>query len=503
MIPSHRHNIRHYVNTVTCVILVYTVYAQTASQAPRYTPEVTAVWRAWETVDTLNNAQWSAYALDCRTGEVLLDYHSGLSLAPASGLKTIPVGAALHYLGAEYRFKTRLYTSGRVDGRGVLDGDVIIVGGGDPTLGSDKVPGSQSLDLLMSSWVAAVQKAGIRHIMGSVVADNSLLEEQAVPDYWPWTDIGNYYGAGTSSLCIHDNLYHLFFRPGNRPGETAVVLRTVPEIPGLSFTNYMRTGPPGSGDNGYIFCAPRQYEAVLRGTIPAGGEEFSIKGSIPDPARFAAQMLTESLQLAGITVDGPPGVAYENRMKDGGQVLHETVSPPLKEIVPVVQQLSVNLYTEQLLKTIALVRTGTGSTANGIAVLATWLDSLGVPTRGLSLVDGSGLSRQNLVTTQLMGTYLNRMSRHPVFPVFYESFSIAGDPDDPGYVKKVGRGTAVAMNARIKTGYISAVRSFSGYVHTRSGDPVAYSLICNNYLVRTPVIDRYFETLLNHLASRP
>jgi len=163
-----------------------------------------------------------------------------------------------------------------------LNGNIYIVGSGDPTLGSSDFMDSLSLDKLMNNWVEAIKKVGIKKINGGVISDNLLFEEQAIPDDWVWTDIGNYYGTGTNSLCINDNLYFLYFKPNEKVGGKAKVIKTEPKIKNLKFTNYMKTGERGSGDNGYIFCAPKQYNAILRGTNPTrSNKSFQSKVQFP------------------------------------------------------------------------------------------------------------------------------------------------------------------------------------------------------------------------------
>ncbi len=452
------------------------------------------------TDDTLSRAQWSVYAEYCDSGEQIIDLNPDDALAPASSLKIVATGLALDKLGPEYRFVTRLYYDGNINRKGTLDGNLYLAGGGDPTLGSVQLEGATPLDSLLDIWTTAVSAAGIKRINGTVIADVSLFEEQAVPDYWPWTDIGNYYGAGTSALCIHDNLYFLTFKPGLNVGDPAKVIKVEPQIPGLQFINNMKTGSIGSGDNGYIFCGPKQYTAVLRGTVPAGVDEFTIKGSIPDPALFAAQALSGELRRNGIKIITDPVVDYDSQKYDSSHLISKIASPPLSEIVTFTNRKSVNLNTEQLLLAVARQETGTGSREAGLELVETILDSLGIETLGWQLFDASGLSRTNRVSARQLSTWLTAMSKTQSFGPYYESFSVAGDPEGIGYVKSFGKGTALAYNGRIKTGMISGVRSHSGYLHTQSGRLVSFALICNNYPVSTRTINRIHETILVELA---
>lgn len=451
--------------------------------------------------EILDHSQWSVYAEYAENEKIILDHNSEFSLAPASCQKVIPTAMALYYLGEDFKYKTKIYYDGEISNNGVLNGNVYIVGSGDPTLGSDKVDGSLSLENLMNEWVKAIKKVGIKKIFGSIISDNLLFEEQAIPDDWVWTDIGNYYGTGTSSLCINDNLYYLYFKPNESVGKKAEVIRIEPKIENLKFTNYMKTGKEGSGDNGYIFCAPKQYNAILRGTIPQGESEFSIKGSMPDPALFTAQYFTKFLENNGIKV-AKSGKKLKSSIKyDERKIIHITYSPPMGKIIEITNKLSVNLYTEQLLKTVGYFKKGKGSWDAGIEIINDFFREHEVDISGLSLKDGSGLSRTNQVTTKILSKLLSIMSRQKNFDIYYNSFSTAGDKNDLGYLKKFGLESKVQNNAKIKTGLINGVRSHSGYVHSKSGKLITFSLIVNNYNCSVSDINKLHEKVVEMLAD--
>ncbi len=451
----------------------------------------------------LKHAQWSAYAEYADTGETIVDFNGYKSLAPASGLKVITTGVALILLGEDFRFETNLYYDGKVSDTGVLHGNIFIVGGGDPTLGSDQVKGSPGLEKVMHTWAGTIKKMGINRITGNVTVDTSFFDQKPVPDFWVWSDIGNYFGAGTSALCIHDNLYKLYFKPGSRAGDIAEIVRAEPRITNLEFDNHMRTGKRGSGDNGYIYCAPKQWVATLRGTIPAGVKEFAIKGSIPDPPLFAAQYLKELLERSHIQVSGAATVTNRQKNYPHEKKICSTFSLPFTEIIKIINKKSINLYAEQLVKTIARKGTGTGSTRIGIAIIGKTLKSLGIDTGGLSLFDGSGLSRNTMVTTRMCAGFLSAMVKQKAFDTFYDSLSVAGDKADTGHVKRFGAGTPVAFNARVKTGYMKGVRSHSGYISSSTGRLISFSLISNNFSSPVKGIDAIHESVLVELVKLP
>ncbi len=447
------------------------------------------------------NGSWSLYAEDIDNNKTIIDLESNRALAPASCQKLITTSAGLKLLGKDYRYETKIFYAGQIDISGTLFGDIFIVGNGDPTLGSGLKDEWIKLDSLMSIWTKAIKDKGIKRIEGAVIADDSYFNNVSVPDNWFWVDIGNYYGAGTSALTINNNLYYLYFKPAENAGGNAEVLYTVPEIPNLTFNNFMLTGEKGSGDNGYIYCAPGQFNATLRGTIPAGVKEFSIKGSIPDPALFAAQYFSKKLSASGIKVTGTPIKIDTSVYYDEQKRICSTISPELKDIIFVINKRSNNLFTEQLLKTIAKVKTGTGSFEKGIETVVNFLDENNLPANGVNLSDGCGLSHANTVTAKLFVKLLSYNYRQDYFPEFYNSLGIAGDKNDFGYFGKYGENTVIANNARIKDGYIQNVRSHSGYIKTKSGRMIAFSFIANNYHGSSRSVDETHLKLLIELAN--
>jgi len=449
----------------------------------------------------LRHATWALYAEDIESGKVLVNTNAEKSLAPASGLKLFTSAAALELLGSDFKFETQLFYRGRLAANGQLDGDIIIRGSGDPTLGSALVPGSMTMEDLLQNWVKTIRNAGIRSISGSVIADATLFEDSPIPGNWLWVDMGNYYGTGVSALSINDNLYTLVFQPGIKPGSPAKVLRTEPKLPKLQFDNQMLTGKPGSGDNGYIFRAPNANIATLRGTIPAGVDEFSIKGSLPDPAFLYANTLRDHLNQNGITVYRPAQKINKSIHYNDVTLLVSTYSPRLSEIVEVLNKRSVNHIAEQLLFALSVDSIRSGKRAVGLKRIKKFLTGLSIDTGALNLEDGSGLSPNNLISAKMMAQLLGKMEKRRSFEAFYNSMSLAGDPDDVGFFKSFGRNSVIEKKCRIKSGLIQGVRSHSGYLTTKSGRLIAFSFIANNLTKSYRKIDKIHETLLVHLAE--
>lgn len=419
-----------------------------------------------EEMRAIDHAIVSVYAVRSATGEVLADQNSNLSLMPASCLKIATTAAALHLLGADHRFETELEYDGFIDQAKTLHGNLYIRGGGDPCLGSDRaLPWKKQLE----TWVEAIQKLGIRKIEGKVIGDATKWETALAVPSWTWEDLGNYYGAGACALSFHENCYSLFFKPGARVGDPATIVRAEPPLPTLTFQNEVKTGPEGSGDGACIYGSEFSSIQFVRGTIPAGVKEFAIKGAIPDPATTCAELLTKQLQKKNISI------GEQELTPQGARVaFHTTYSPTVGEIVHWTNQESINLYAEHLCKKIGEAAHRDGSTAAGIKAITAFWNSQNIDLGGFNLVDGSGLSRKNLITTKQLVRMLLTMKRSHFFPIFFESLPQEG-------------------LAKAKSGSMSLIRGCVGF----TGD-VAFAILINQCPNRQ-MMDEKIDSILSQI----
>ncbi len=418
--------------------------------------------------------------VDIATGKTIAQYNSGKSLMPASILKILTTSTTLGILGGDYRFKTELSYTGSIDETGTLVGDMYITGYGDPTLGSDRW---ESLQSVMGKFAGAVYKTGIKCIEGSLIGDGSYFESEVSPPGWQWQDLGNYYGTGAWGLNINENLYKLTFAQTPKEGQRPRITGIYPEIEGLSFVNELTSGATGSGDNAYIYGAPYSDMRFVRGTIPRGKGSFSIKGAIPNAPLFAAQYLGKLLDEEGInpTKGVYSDFSYPGKisLRKARKKIYTHTSPPLREIVDVTNHKSINLFCEVMLKTLGVQPGKAGSTNEGLRRVRAYWEERGLSFDGVTLVDGSGLSRTNLITANFMAKLLRKIAlNESLYADFYPSLSIAGKT---GYVQSILKNTKAAGNLRAKTGTMESVRSFAGYATMNDGRKVSYCIIVNNF----------------------
>lgn len=412
--------------------------------------------------------------VDLNSGEVLLSLNPEQTLVPASVLKLVTTATALEVLSHEQTFSTTLAYTGEVDENGVLHGDLIIVGGGDPAMSSREFP--THYGDIMERFAGAVKAAGIKSIEGKVVGDASLFGEIIIPDTWIWEDIGNYYGAAAAALNIFDNSYNISFATDS-VGSPARLLKIDPEIPGLTFDNRV-VAASDHRDNAYVYGTYLSDKRMIRGTIPANREAFTIRGAIPDPALLAAHQLTHSLRKSGIDVSGEPSSTYTKINVPISNTILEIKSPTLAELVSVTNMKSHNLFAETLLLHLSPPKNEASSELTGDFITTFW-DEKGMSTGGMFLADGSGLSRVNGITAGQTIFVLKYMFQKSKFAEeFRQSFPVAGVS---GNLLNFGKGTILENNLAAKSGSMARVLNYAGYFKTQSGREAAFVVMVNNY----------------------
>jgi len=423
-------------------------------------------------------ASISLTVLDAKTGEQLFAANPNMGLATASTLKTITTITAFNILGKDYQYTTNLNYNGSID-NGTLNGDVIIKGSGDPTLGSWRYPETRE-HAVLTVWVDAIRKAGIKHINGRIIGDDSAFGTASIPDGWIWQDIGNYYGAGTSGLCWRENQFDIKLKTGSI-GTAVGVLRTVPDVPYLNIKSELTNAEAGTGDRSYAFLPVNNNVMYLRGTYAQDQSKKSISVAVPDPAYDVAYRLVDTLKRLGVDVaGGPVSVRTLPQAPTGSNLLVSYSSPKLSQIIYWLNQRSINLYAEQVLKTIALASGKPVTTANGVAVEQEFWKAKGIDPHSLNIVDGSGLSPGDRVTTLTMATILQSAKAAPWFPEFYESL--------PTY-----------NNTKMKSGSINNVLTYAGFQLSKDGHEYCFSIMVNNYSGSTSGIKQKMFQVLDEL----
>jgi D-alanyl-D-alanine carboxypeptidase/D-alanyl-D-alanine-endopeptidase (penicillin-binding protein 4) len=426
---------------------------------------------------SIQHASVSLCIIDANTGEIIAEHESRKSLSQASVMKLITSAAALEILGPDYTFKTIIGYTGEINRKhGILNGDIIIKGGGDPALASENFP--DHYINIFNQWVEDINNIGIRRINGGVITDDSYYDYQPVPPGWNWEDIGNYYGAGVYGLSIFDNTIKIHFKTGEE-GSVPVITGIFPEESGMELVNYLTAS--GTSDQGYVFSSPYSQSGWIAGTIPVNREDFVLKASAQDPPLLAARILSDRLSEAGIKVRNEPTTSRIFPLTAGDHLKHisTTVSPPLSAIIEVLNHESVNLYAEHLLKELGKVARGDGSITSGKMVVNEFLDTIGVEKQGMFIDDGSGLSPQDAINSRGLVTVLYYMRNNGrYFDDYLRSLPEAGKE---GTLKSYFRDEVFENRLKAKSGSMTRVRSYAGYFETYSGREMMFSIIVDNF----------------------
>lgn len=449
--------------------------------------------------EELENASISFYALDLDSNKIVSGIASRKSLVPASTMKLVTTATALEMMGSGKRFTTLIKYSGEIDTNCVLNGDIYIVGGGDPCLGSPRY--SKHYGNFMNKWATEILNLGIDSINGRVIADATIFNEQMIPATWIWGDLGNYYGAGPCGLSIYENMCRLTLQSG-RKGDSTVITCINPYVPNLAFDNYVKSMVTKK-DESYIFGAPYQEDRIIKGGIPTNKDEFEVRGSIPDPAFLTAFELDMELRSIGVKL--AETATTVRKMKASGtyqknkrKVITTTRSPRLSSIIDATNMYSINLYAEHLMNQIGVFRYKSGDTGSGTYATQEFWKKKELDVNGFYVNDGSGLSRFNAVNARQLVGILKHMYESKNYKVFLNSLPVAGKS---GTLRNVGKGTAASGRVKAKSGYMTRVRSYAGYVKTKNKRNIAFALIVNNYNCTPYQMKKKMEKIMVKLAE--
>lgn len=454
------------------------------------------------------------------TGKVLFEENAAKLLRPASNMKLYTVATALDRLSPDFRFTTSVYAPGKPDSSGVVRGDLIVFGRGDPSMAARFNNGDyfKGINELASKIVAA----GVKTVEGDLVGDESFFTGSQYGSGWEWEDLTWYYGAEVSALTVNDNALDLFVKPNPQVGKPAIVT-TGPPDPLLTIANEVTTAPAGTRRQISIHRGLGKDTLEIRGSIAVDDRGYTGGIGISHPAMLFAYLLRSSLAERGVTIKGrtrtiaaPLGGPPQDPIQRASLVRRPDVPPinwpveiatyqsvPFSVIAAQTLKPSQNLYTELILRMLgnlpppasstsdsagdsgsepttqsALVEFRQTSEDRGVEVVKAFLKTVGIRPDSLNLNDGSGLSRNDMVTADSTVQLLTYMSRHRYADVFRDALPIAGVD---GTLRNRMKGTVAEGNLRAKTGSLSSAASLGGYVITQAGEKLVFTIMVNNY----------------------
>lgn len=445
-------------------------------------------------------AVWSVIVRDAMTGKVVVSINPKL-IQPASNLKLLTSASFLHLLGPEYRFQTTLHARGSIR-EGVLNGDLYVFGKGDPSIGTEFADPNPLA--LFERWKGVLDSLGIRRINGNLIGNEAYFDELPYPWGWSWDDLTFYYAVPIGALSFHENTVDLEVDARGRVGDRPEIRWFPFQTDFVTFVNEQTIIPEGlKYEEGYLRM-PGANVIRLTSELPKGYiEKESL--AIENPGAYFMDTFYKYLELNGIEVGG---VAVTERIDHGSRpfpgLIDAYESRPLSELIREMNQESSNFFSEMILKAVAAKHLGPpngtpGSTETGLELVMAQLAEMGMDTSRVKLADGSGMASGNLVAADELNRFLLGMMKDPHWDAYRESLAVYGVN---GTLKSRPVNADVPLRFRGKTGYISGVRTLSGYLSGSAGQEWVVTLATNQFIGRVSPLDRIHEQILRTLHEQ-
>lgn len=439
-------------------------------------------------------------------GDTLLCHDRGRLLIPASNMKLVSTALAMHSLGPDYRYGTGIGYSGTIE-EGTLRGDLYIIGGGDPTIGSDN-PIATPLDTLFWEWMGMISDTGISHIEGNIVGDGRFFSGMDGHPTWEVCDAGTYYGTGTSGLSFYENVQDFNVSAGEKPGDPVNIEPGYPETPWMEFIYSCTTGKPGTGNSLYFYPDSFYPCGEMRGTFAVDRQPRTEHAANRFPEYTLAWYFWRFLADNGIeSEEGPadtgPVFGICAMPQDSLKIIGSTFSAPLSDIIAETNRKSNNLYAETLMKTLGKEYCGSGCYDSSYVAVRGLLEETGVTGHKTIIRDGSGLSRENLLSADFLCDLLMKMTLSPSFEDFFNSLPRPGGIGTLEYEMQ-SVPFSIKDRIRMKSGSMGGVRCLSGYIIPETGareDMIIFSLLVNGYTVPLYRIQRALDSIILSLAA--
>lgn len=473
-------------------LIALLVVASPAAQTPPGRAALQEDLAAVLSAPILARSHWSVLIKSLDRGDVVYARNPGKLVLPASNMKVFTMAGAAERLGWDYRFETTLESNASIVD-GTLQGDLIVRGSGDPSIALRDGVAAKAFD----EWAQQLKSAGITAIAGGIVGDDSAFDRAELGRNWEWDDLAYGYAAPVNALTYNESLIRITATPGAKPGDPAVIAVAPPAGHGLTIVNRVLTAAAGEPE-AFDFRRERGSPVLeVVGSVPIGSKEpAGLSASVDDPARFFVRSLRAALIARGIRVQGGNFVAATN-FSQKRTVLARHRSAPLSELARTFLKVSQNLYGELLVKTIGRAA-GEGTWARGQQAIAETFDAWGVPRDAYMLADGSGLSRMNLVSAEAVVKVLEHVYADPRHRTnFMEALPVGGKD---GTLRNRLKAAWTVGTVQAKTGSISSGRALSGYVKTRGGETLVFSIVANNFSLPAWRIERVIDLIVEIIA---
>lgn len=440
---------------------------------------------------TARASEASIQIVEVETGRVVGERNPNMAVVPASNMKLFTTAAALDLLRPGFEVTTTVFARGEVDSSGTLNGDLKIVGRGDPTIGGRFHDGQATA--VMQGWATDLKRAGIKTVHGNLIFEYGYFDTEYTHPTWPRDQLVNWYEAPVASFSLQEGCVMVRVLPST-PGQPCVVQFEPPN----DFLTLQNTCVTGRGLP-FITRHIGTNNIIVRGGVPARSGATEVFVAIENPIHYFASVTNETFGRDGIRVDGQIIITPRDTQAGWRTISQHTT--PMNVLVYVVNKKSQNHYAEQVLKILGAEVKKNGSFTSGANVIREWVTTkVGVPANEFSMTDGSGMSRNNLASANSFIQVLRYMWKSPHRQDFVSSMPYTGDPDS-----KFGnrlRNPPYARQVYAKTGYIAGVATLSGYVHAQSGKIYAFSFLFNRYRVGVYAVYRLEDEMLKEIISK-
>lgn len=450
---------------------------------------------------------WGVLVTDADSGEVVYALNPTHYFLPASNAKLFTTAMALGALGPDFRIHTTVMGAGALrDGR--LEGDLVLVGAGDANLSNRVFPFSGKAERagppekILAELADQVAARGVKEIAGDVVADDSYLDRGRFPAGWTVDDSVWSYGAAVSAIAVNDNTVTLEVQPGQTTGAPLEFsLDPQPSIYQVR-SQGMTSAKPVPEPQIWLSREPESRIFYLGGSLPLGAPGRPLELAVQEPAENAAVLLAHLLETRGVRIAGTARARhFGDPAETEQQVLGEHISPPLLEDVRLTNKMSLNLHAELLLRVAAKEKTGALTLDEALAFAEKFRQGIGIEKNDVLLSDGSGLSRNDLVTPQAVVQLLTWAGRQPWGADFRASLPSAGED---GTLETRMKGTPAVGRVQAKTGLVDHVEGLSGYATTVHGEHLIFSMFGNGNGIpsreATGVLDAICEAMVEELG---
>ncbi|QDU35248.1 D-alanyl-D-alanine carboxypeptidase DacC precursor [Poriferisphaera corsica] len=477
-------------SSLFALLLLLSFSTALSAQTTLSTSEVKEKLDAIFNQEKFANAFWGI-TVETIDGDIIYQQNRNKQFTPASNMKIFTSAATLDTLGSDFRYETKVDAVGSIR-NGALNGDLVIVGSADPSLGAWHPAGNTESTALFAEWARQIKEAGIDKVYGRIIGDPRILPVEYYNGDWSLSDIPYWYAAGSSGLNIEENTVRIYIAPGKKVGDKPI-LRIVPDTDYINIVNKAKTVSAGQSTNAdVVWRDPESNTVIFSGNVALDKKEYRERASIWNSPKYAAHLFKQALLDAGVEVQGKASnirdlksfeiEGIDSASKRTTVITH--VSPSLHDLAAVVNKPSHNLFADLFGRTLAINTGKSGSFASAAIAVKEWFKSIDGPQPdAVNIYDGSGLSSRNNFQPRQMVHLLRYMATDSkAKESFIQSLPIAGVDGSLGRRLK---NSPARGKVRAKTGYISYARTLSGYIESEAGQPFIFSFMCNNYTVPT------------------